>query len=433
MTSLSADVAIIGAGIAGRHVAQLLTKQGVNVLLIDQKPLDEAGPRWINGVPTWMFQEAGLAQPISPELFDINDRFIIRAPDTKTQVTIDKLGLLDVHMHHLSTRLKSLFLERGYFCQSTITEGVFKSKRLIAIKGEGTDGKSIHIQAKLFIDASGLKAVVRNHHPWAEKLWPKVHRMDLCSAHQASFVIKDRHGAQAFLERHNVTPGTIMADIGFMGGYSLFRWQINPAIDLISLLCGIRALPQYKPATHFIRRFIKDNSWIGPCFIEGRGAIPLNAPYHDLIAPGLALLGDAACQVYAAHGSGIGMGLIAAKILADTIGQAHNDGKDIGALDALLGYPQKFHKLLYKRLYFAEQMRKVSQNLPAKNMGELIKSGLLNQHLIRQTLLQEEPKLPGFVLRQLMKACALSPRALLRMVPSLHQAAIAQKALIVQE
>ena len=64
----SVDVAIVGAGTAGAAAALLCARRGLRVLAIDRAPLERAGAHWINAVPTRLFDEAGIARPIAPEL-----------------------------------------------------------------------------------------------------------------------------------------------------------------------------------------------------------------------------------------------------------------------------------------------------------------------------------------------------------------------------
>lgn len=420
----SVDVAIIGAGIAGCHLAQALACYGISTALIDQKPIDKAGPHWINAVPAWMFDASGLSQPQGEELFDRNDRFIIRAPNKKTRLVINDLGMLDVHMKLLGNRLKQGFREQksAHVVEASIKHGNFSHDRLREITGETTEGKSIAIKAKLFVDASGLKATLRKNHPHAQRLWPTIHPKDTCTAAQVTFSIKDRHGAQTYLEKQHIHPGDVLSDVGFMGGYSLFRSQIDHNLNHISILCGVRAVPEYDSALSVVGKFVQKNPWIHQSFIDGRGVIPINGPYHQLIAPGLALLGDAACQVYSAHGSGIGIGLIAAKILANTIIEAHHANLDIGSLPALAKYPRIFHQKYYKRLYFSEHFRKFSQDLDETQMIKLLGSGVLSDRLVQQTLMQMDPHVPPSAIQSFLTSAIRSPRIFASMIPVLTKA-----------
>lgn len=420
----SVDVAIIGAGIAGCHLAQALASHDISTALIDQKSIDKAGPHWINAVPAWMFDASGLPLPQGDELFDRNDRFIIRAPNKKNRLVINDLGMLDVHMKLLGNRLKHGFSQQAsaHVVEASIKRGYFSHDRLMEIGGETKDGKSVVIKARLFVDASGLKATLRKNHPHAQRLWPIIHPADTCTAAQVTFFIKDRHGAQTYLEKQHVQPGDVLSDVGFMGGYSLFRSQIDHNLNHISILCGVRAVPEYDSALTVVDKFVQKNPWIHQSFIEGRGVIPINGPYHQLIAPGLALLGDAACQVYSAHGSGIGIGLIAAKILADTIIEAHDADLDIGSLPALAKYPRVFHKKYYKRLYFSEHFRKFSQDLDDTQMIKLLKSGVLSDQLAQQTLMQMDPHLPRSSIGPFLASALKSPRIFASMIPVLTKA-----------
>ena len=51
----------------------------------------------------------------------------------------------------------------------------------------------------------------------------------------------------------------------------------------------------------------------------GQRAIPLGRPHDTLASDRVALVGDAARQVFSAHGSGIGAGMVAARMLVDAI------------------------------------------------------------------------------------------------------------------
>ena len=54
------DVAIIGLGTAGSALAFQCARVGLRVLGVDARTFDEAGARWVNGVPAWTFDAASV-------------------------------------------------------------------------------------------------------------------------------------------------------------------------------------------------------------------------------------------------------------------------------------------------------------------------------------------------------------------------------------
>lgn len=421
----SFDVVIVGAGIAGCHLAGRLASQNISCALVDQTPLPKAGPSWINAVPSWMFDEARLNHPSGSELFDINDRFIIRAPDKKTRLVLDNLGVLDVHMGYLGERLKTTFVSQNTahaWCAS-IEGCIFDEHgRLTQIHGKQSDGQSIALFAKLFVDASGLNAILRKSHPRSTSWWPSVATKDMCTASQRTLAIADRHGALNFLEKNQASPGDVVSDVGFAGGFSLFRAQIDKQLNHVSLLCGVRKDAGFLSANKIVNEFVENNSWTGKTLIDGRGAIPLNAPFKRLGTTGLALLGDSAHQIFAAHGSGIGFGLIAARLLSDAVIAQSKAGHDIGAIETISHYQNAFHLTYYQRLYFSEQFRKFTQNLDENATTRLIASGILGGELAKQTLRQEKPTLSFASLTTLAKNAVKSPHVFMRVMPLFKKA-----------
>lgn len=62
------DAIVVGAGTAGAGAAYHLASGGLRVALVDVRPFDAAGARWVNGVPAWQFERARIPLPAAPEL-----------------------------------------------------------------------------------------------------------------------------------------------------------------------------------------------------------------------------------------------------------------------------------------------------------------------------------------------------------------------------
>ena len=65
------------------------------------------------------------------------------------------------------------------------------------------------------------------------------------------------------------------------------------------------------------------------------------------------MVGNAANHVYALHGSGVGMGLVAARLLADAV-TARGDSRDAGNAEVLHRYAHRFLQTYGGRLAILE-------------------------------------------------------------------------------
>ena len=60
------DILVVGAGSAGANAALQLAKKGHSVRLIDRRARGKNGAQWVNSIPPWCFDKAGLDQPVGP-------------------------------------------------------------------------------------------------------------------------------------------------------------------------------------------------------------------------------------------------------------------------------------------------------------------------------------------------------------------------------
>jgi flavin-dependent dehydrogenase len=89
--------------------------------------------------------------------------------------------------------------------------------------------------------------------------------------------------------------------------------------------------------------------------------------------------------MYSSHGSGVGIGLIAAKMLADAVAQASGD---IGASNTLHGYASAFHKRWGALLGTSDALRRVSQQFAPEDIRYMIASGMMTESMMQSTLMQ---------------------------------------------
>jgi flavin-dependent dehydrogenase len=250
----------------------------------------------------------------------------------------------------------------------------------------------LRIGARLFVDASGVKGILRRQIPLLNTLCPAPAREDLCSAAQEVYAIDDFEGAKTFLENSRAEPGHIIAYVGVAGGFSLLRVHVEKDLRHVAFLTGTVSHPDLPSGKQLIYDFVRKHPWIGARSFGGSRSIPLRRPYSTLTAPGVALLGDAACQVYATHGSGIGIGLVAANLLAECVSHAHAQRLDIGAPKNLWPYAFEFHREWGFLLHSADFFRRFTQSLSKDDVRRLIASGLISKGIFLDALLQQTAK-----------------------------------------
>jgi menaquinone-9 beta-reductase len=430
------DVVVVGAGPAGAWAAARLAQGGARVALIDRRPPGDAGAQWVNGLASWLVDEAGAEHPKPPELLGAGHRFTILSPSGKHRIHVDDHPLYEVDMRMLGERMADEARKAGaeMFWETVAEEvEIGSAGRPVALSAtrthEGTQER-IRLRASVFVDASGLPAVLRRQVPRLAHACPPPAPSDLCVAAQEVREISDRGGARAFLGKHDGEPEQTLAWTGMEGGYSVLNVRVNAEFSQVAILTGSTALARYRSGRRILDDFVRDNPWIGPRVFGGSRALPLRRPYSRLVAPGIALLGDAACQVYPTHGSGIGIGLVAARMLSDAILGALRRREDPGARPAMWGYSSAFHRRWGALMCGADAFRRFSQSLTVDDVERMLGLGILSPKMVADGLAQRRAALhlEGLCtqLKGMVKAGDLTARLLpvLARLPLIEQVAL---------
>ena len=410
-TSQTHDAVVVGAGSAGASAALCLARQGLKVALLDRKPRDRAGARWINGLPVRFFDLLDIPRPTGDELLDAGvPVHLFRGTDRL--LTVPRNPIWNVHMGHLVDRLHRLCEEQGVVlldrCEVTRLE--FRGDRPVAVRVRRTAaGSGDHrstIRASLFVDASGTRAVLRRQHPVLARDCPPVSAPHLCIAGQERCEVADPAGMRAFLDQHGVAAGEMINWLGVEGSFSTVALGVEADGATAHIVTGAIQGEGRRTGAELIDDLKRRQPWLGRTLVSGARAIPLRRPYDRLAVPGLALAGDAACMVFPAHGSGVGAGMLAGKILADEVGR-HTDP---GARGATWAYQARYQREFGVTLASYDVLRRFFQQLPQERVQELPELGLINVNTFKLGLEQQPPRPALADMLRLLRGLARSPR-----------------------
>lgn len=418
------DVVILGAGSAGAALAGMLAAAGRKVALVEARRFDVGGARWVNDVPPWMFDRAGVTRPEPPERSSDPMPVTLVGGAPRARLAAGLRPMWGVDMRRLTARLRAEALRAGAepFEGATLDAVEERGGRLEAVTlrarrvGEGAlaEGAARHptptlltLRAQLFVDATGTRQSLLRRSSALAADCPPPEGADVCTAHQQVREIADRDGARAFLERHGVAPGQVLTFLGLRGGYSTLGVIVDADLAHVEVLTGVGGGTHHGRASQLQRELVGRERWIGRVIYGGGGRIPIRRPYDRLAAPGLALLGDAACQVFPVHGSGVGSGLVAARILAEAI--AGFD--DPGCERATWAYQAGFHRERGGVHAAYDVMRRATQRLDAATLDTLLASGLVSQQSTAAALAQELHSPSLAEVGRLARSAARAPRA----------------------
>ncbi len=402
--TLHVDVAILGAGTAGAACAFHCASRGLKVVLVEKKSREKAGARWVNGVTARQFVDAGIPLPTGDELVCDAGPFHMIANEGPTRVRIEGQGdlghgILDVDMRKLVSRLQTMAEEAGAIFED---DAELQSDNEELCGGNVVTKKSRY-KAKVVVDATGL-------HGRHLLNGPKVPPQHLCVAAQDVFDVKDPAAADAFFVENRVPPGEVCCFTGVEGGYSIIN--VRKDHDHIAVLTGSIPGLGFASGKIMLDRFVDDLAFIGKKRFGGARAIPLRRPRDVLGEARVAAIGDAGCQVFSAHGSGIGLGMVAARLLAETLSAG--------------GSPADYSRAFLRRhgglLAAYDLFRRFSATFSSQDLETLIQSGLFDDVTAASGMAQVWPRMslqnPAEALQMASKKLLGLPKAR-RLLPRL--------------
>jgi flavin-dependent dehydrogenase len=400
MSAIVTDLAIVGAGSAGAALAGHAARAGMRVMVLERRPIEEAGARWVNGVARWMFEESGIAAPSGSECVGQEGAFhLVAGRDARARIVVRDHDVIAVDMRRLVSRLQSDAREAGADLRGGTNVFGFESGVLRTGAGD--------IRARYFVDASGLTGARLMGQP-------RVVPADICAAAQEMRRIRDLPAARAWFERHDVLPGDGLCFTAVAGGYSILNVRLDG--DAVSILTGSIPALGYPSGARILADFVAEQPWVGERIFGAAWTLPLRRPYDSIVDGRVALVGDAACQVFSAHGSGVGIGLIAARLLADAL-----VGR--GGLDR---YALAFHRRWGGLLAGYDIFRRFSQTMDASDVATLMRAGLLDETGVREGMSQRLPRLTPSLAVPRLVASARAPVAAGRFLGVLARMGVAK-------
>lgn len=427
MSTTRFDAVVVGAGSTGAAAAAMLAASGRRVALVERRRLDVAGARWINDIPPWLFDEAGVARPEPPErrCACVPITMLDRAGRPRVQLERPMWG---VDMRALGQRLRDDAERHGVatYAQARLLElehrGSGHEERPAALELEQGD-RRVRLEAPLFVDASGLAGELRVRSRALSRRCPPVAGGDLVSAAQQVCTIADRDGARAFLARHGDRDG-VLTWSGVGGGFSTLGVRVEFDHDEVELLTGVEATHPSLDGPGLIQEFKRTAKWVGSVVFGGASMIPVRRPYDRLAAPGLALVGDAACQTFPGHGSGVGSGLLAARTLERAVAQRD----DPGAGASMADYQTRFHRERGGVHAAYDVIRRLARSLGEHDVDRLLTSGLVTAEATRAALLQQMPPLGPRVVADMARAAVDVPALAARFAAAGPRMVLAERA-----
>ncbi len=388
------DVVVVGAGSAGAALAWKLASEEVSVLLIDRDPREKLGRPWINGVEERLFPAIGLGGAKSPIRFAERSRFIIESP-AGHRLTIERPKVAEIDMRQLTAALlrNALLLGVRTRFDTDARRLIVENSRVRGVVVRNREGDEERIRARCVVHAAGHRPLPGTEALGEETPGDEVDDADLCIASQEVYEIDDPSAAERFMKERGLRPHDALSRVGVRGGYAISNISIDLDARQASFLSGAMLHKGASASRDLIEEYRRDIGFTGKKLFGGTGLIPVRRPHDRLVAPGYALLGDAAAQVYPAHGSGVAAGIRAALLLANTLRGALRSLDEIDT-ESLWPYAALFMRSRGALCAGAEIVRKLAESFSSEELDRLVGGGLMQADISHDVIACRPARVP---------------------------------------
>ncbi|HPC48491.1 MAG TPA: FAD-dependent oxidoreductase, partial [Deltaproteobacteria bacterium] len=161
------DLVIVGAGSGGCATAKVAAELGLRVLLIDKRPKDKIGDKLtFDTIPAYTFDALGIPVPQGEELDMRMLKLRVFSPSRKYSFEAHLDGYL-AHRRLLGQRLLTYALDAGATLrdETEASDPIIEGGFITGVRCRNSKGAVTEIKAMIVVDASGIRAVIRDRLP----------------------------------------------------------------------------------------------------------------------------------------------------------------------------------------------------------------------------------------------------------------------------
>jgi len=367
------DAVVVGAGCSGSVFAARVASRGFRVLLVERKREDEIGEDCIDFVENEGFELSSIEPPKSPESLGHILRVDIVSPDGSTRMPIVDFPYQIIDRRLLAQRLLKRAKDAGaeVLTQCIATGVEIDNGYAVAVNTDR--GK---FRTKLVIGASGLDRVVCRDLPKGMGIPRRIRTVD------HTCIYRETRELDPSFTWHGPDVGVLEYHVGRYGGYSWICAIGDGVVDIGSAVQDREGFPDPK---ELVYGFVRSTPGIGEKVLRRSGGrIPTRRPLNTMVASGLMILGDSACQAIPIIGRGIGGAMIGATYAADAASFALEAG-DVSRR-GLWSYNYNYMRDRGAHMAALDCMRIFLQRLKLKEFAWAISKGIIDERSVKAAI-----------------------------------------------
>ena len=383
------DVIVVGAGTGGCLTAKTIAKAGLKVCMIDCKEEQNIGDKVCgDAIGKHHFDNLGIVHPSGAELDQTIKGIKVYSPDMETEVNVQGEGVHGYLINRLlfGQRLIKEAKAAGatLIDLTVVTEPILKNGYVVGVQTKDLKtGKNSEILAKVVVDASGHSAVLRKKLPAEMGIEKEVKDEDVEICYRE---IRE-------LTEPSVDPGfcKIYLDLQRVpGGY---YWVFPKSATTVNVGLGLAMTKGFpNPKDLYNELILSMPLFKGSRVLTGGGGlVPTRKPISPMVANGIIIIGDAACQVNPIHGGGIGSSMMGGVKAAEIIIQALK--KDDVSRETLWPYTGIFMKEYGAKQAGLDIFRMLLQGLSNEEMSYGMRHHLITDDDLLKASMGEDLKL----------------------------------------
>jgi len=383
------DLVVAGAGPAGCALAARVAGGGARVLLLEREPEPGNGRAWIVDVERNTFRLAGVPEPVEEASWPDPERQVMVPSGGGRGVELSSSPVKpirnDIYVRQLAGWAVGAGAELRTGC--TVTGPLMTGDSVGGVLFVDREGRRGVARAKLVADCTGISGAVRRGTPPSWGMDAGVTAFDTVVARREVRRV-DRDAASRAVSEGVIRDRVRVDRLGSLGSYSTETVYLDIEGGYIDILVGVKAdAAGYPDADGRFEELLSSWRFVGePMFGDG-GPIPIRRTLDSLAGDGLVVLGDSACQVIPAHGSGTASALIAAGMASRAASRALSAERFDRA--ALWGYCHEFQSGRGAVLAYYYALRRHSETLSVADIDRLVGKGLLAAKDIASGLVPE--------------------------------------------